>query len=136
MWLGCWYIRNALRNLRPVQNTGSLYREFPHKRVKSRKLLSIILTGSTLSYLPQVLSGVTPREALCLGYYSTGGTLRVGYLPLNNALGTGSPPLHKIWMTCENSNFSSCTRRNWCQPVGTEFGSWFQYLNLGRTIWP
>jgi hypothetical protein len=54
----------------------------------------VILTGSTLQYLPWVASGVTPGEALCLGHCSTGGTLCVGYLPLNNALGTGPPPLH------------------------------------------
>jgi hypothetical protein len=84
---------NALRNLLPVQNAGSLYPEFPHKRVKFRKLLSYYPYRVDLTIFAWVPSSVTSGEAMCLGHCSIGGTLRVGYLPLSNAGGTGPPSL-------------------------------------------
>jgi hypothetical protein len=44
--------RNALRNLRPVQNTGSLNPEFPASGSDLGSFCRIILTESTLQYLP------------------------------------------------------------------------------------
>jgi hypothetical protein len=83
----------------------------------------IILTRSTVLYFPWVPSGVTPGEAMCRGHCSTGGTLRVGYLPLNNALSTG-PPLYRIHLhtttmlhsySCINLDSIECVQVHPCE---------------------
>jgi hypothetical protein len=62
----------------------------------------IILPGSTLQYFPSTIGryagrGPVPR-ALFNGRHTPrrAPALRVGYLPLNNALGTGPPPLQDL----------------------------------------
>jgi hypothetical protein len=79
---GCSYIQNSPAN---GSNLGRFCR--------------IILPGLTLQYFPSTIGRYARRGPVPLALFNRrhppcrAPALRIGYLPLNNALGTGPPPL-------------------------------------------